>query len=44
MQSQYAGPAPVTLSSYVAQVKLQSVSHAEDASGRGASRVFQHGA
>jgi predicted ATPase with chaperone activity len=29
MQSQYAGPAPVTLASYVNQVKLQSVSHAE---------------
>src|SRR5580704_14069638 len=29
MQSQYAGPAPVPLSSYVSQVKLQSVSHAE---------------
>src|SRR5215469_13926050 len=28
-QSQYTGPAPVTLSSYVAQVKLQSVSHIE---------------
>jgi predicted ATPase with chaperone activity len=28
-QSQYTGPAPVTLASYVSQVKLQSVSHAE---------------
>src|SRR6185437_13168672 len=28
-QTQYTGPAPVPLSSYVAQVKLQSVSHAE---------------
>jgi predicted ATPase with chaperone activity len=28
-QSQYTGPAPVTLTSYVSQVKLQSVSHAE---------------
>jgi len=28
-QSQYTGPAPVTLTSYVNQVKLQSVSHAE---------------
>ena len=28
-QSQYTGPAPVTLASYVNQVKLQSVSHAE---------------
>jgi predicted ATPase with chaperone activity len=28
-QNQYAGPAPVQLSSYVNQVKLQSVSHAE---------------
>src|ERR1700739_730541 len=28
-QCQYTGPAPVTLSSYVNQVKLQSVSHAE---------------
>ena len=28
-QSQYTGPAPVTLASYVAQVKLQSVSHVE---------------
>jgi predicted ATPase with chaperone activity len=27
--SQYAGPAPVTLTSYVNQVKLQSVSHVE---------------
>jgi predicted ATPase with chaperone activity len=29
MQSQYAGPAPVTLASYVNQVKLQGVAHAE---------------
>ena len=29
LQSQYSGPAPVTLTSYVSQVKLQSVSHAE---------------
>src|SRR5437868_4657798 len=28
-QSQYTGPAPVTLSSYVNQVKLQAVSHVE---------------
>jgi predicted ATPase with chaperone activity len=28
-QSQYTGPAPVTLASYVAQVKLQSVAHNE---------------
>ena len=28
-QSQYAGPAPVPLSTYVSQVKLQSVAHAE---------------
>src|SRR5580704_16789876 len=28
-QSQYAGPAPVTLSSYVSQVKLQGSSHTE---------------
>src|SRR5215472_5271581 len=28
-QSQYTGPAPVTLAAYVAQVKLQSVSHVE---------------
>src|SRR5579872_6844479 len=29
VQSQYTGPAPVTLTSYVNQVKLQSVSHVE---------------
>src|SRR3569833_2930487 len=28
-QSQYTGPAPVTLTSYISQVKLQSVSHVE---------------